>query len=89
MKLWRERNPNYFKYDESKGLVWLDAQRKRSKIWREKNPEKVRQYRQVHNEEYREYMKAYMRQYRERKREIIPPKAPENQSAPPNGTPPA
>ena len=68
MKLWRQRNPSYFKYDESKGLVWLETQRKRSKTWREKNPEKVRTYRQTHSLEYRQYMKEYMRQYRDRKK---------------------
>ncbi len=78
MKVWRERNPNYFKYDESKGLVWLETQRRRSKIWREKNPDKVRAYRQAHNEEYRQYMREYMRQYREKKKVVSPePPSPE------------
>ena len=67
MKVWREKNPNYFKYDESKGPGWLDTQRKRSKLWREKNPDKVRAYRQAHNEEYRNYMREYMRKYRQTK----------------------
>lgn len=69
MRQWRERNPQYFKYDESKGLVWLETQRNRSRVWRERNPDKVRQYRQTHNAAYREYMKEYMRRYRERKKE--------------------
>lgn len=68
MRLWRERNPNYFKYDESKSLVWLEAQRRRSKLWREKNPDKVRSYRVAHSEEYRQYMREYMRAYREKKK---------------------
>ena len=68
MRLWRERNPNYFKYDESKGEAWLEMQRRRSKLWREKNPDKVRLYRQAHSSEYREYMRDYMRRYREKKR---------------------
>ena len=72
MKLWREKNPNYFKYDESKGLDWLEAQRKRSKLWREKNPDKVRSYRMMHSADYRQYMREYMRQYREKKRQILP-----------------
>ena len=67
MKLWREKNPNYFKYDESKGPVWLETQRRRSKLWREKNPDKVHSYRQAHTAEYRQYMKEYMRRYREKK----------------------
>lgn len=73
MRMWRERNPNYFKYDESKGAEWLQTQRRRSKLWREKNPEKVKIYRENHLPEYREYMREYMRRYRERKRSLEPP----------------
>ena len=68
MRQWREKHPNYFKYDESKGLAWLETQRKRSKLWREKNPEKIRSYRLAHSEEYRKYMREYMRTYREKKK---------------------
>ena len=71
MKLWRERNPNYFKYDESKGPDWLNAQRERSRQWRQRNPEKIRQYRQTHIEVYREYMRDYMRRYRQRKKDSV------------------
>lgn len=67
MKDWRQKNPNYFKYDESKDPGWLETQRKRSKMWREKNPDKVRAYRQAHSEEYRSYMRDYMRKYRQSK----------------------
>ena len=67
MRSWRKKNPNYFKYDESKGLEWLELQRRRSKVWRDKNPEKVRSYRAAHSQEYRQYMRGYMRQYRQRK----------------------
>ncbi len=66
MRLWREKNPNYFKYDESKGAEWIQIQRKRSKEWRQKNPDKVRSYRSAHLEEYRSYMREYMRSYREK-----------------------
>ena len=69
MRLWRTKNPNYFKYDESKGAAWIETQRRRSKLWREKNPDKVRSYRQAHSEEYRSYMRDYMRKYRQRKGE--------------------
>ena len=68
MRVWREQHPSYFKYDESKGSEWLDAQRKRSKDWRQRNPEKVRSYRQMHHEEYRLYMRDYMRRYRDKKK---------------------
>ena len=67
MTVWREKNPNYFKYDESKEPGWIETQRKRSKLWREKNPDKVRAYRQAHSEEYRNYMREYMRKYRQSK----------------------
>lgn len=67
MRVWRERNPNYFKYDESKGAAWIENQRKRSRVWRQNNPEKIRSYRQAHMEEYRVYMREYMRKYREKK----------------------
>ncbi|MBI4432275.1 MAG: hypothetical protein HY592_02180 [Candidatus Omnitrophica bacterium] len=70
MRGWRQKNPNYFRYDESKGLVWLETQRKRSRQWREKNPDKVRQYRQAHSSQYRQYMREYMRQYRQSKKKL-------------------
>lgn len=76
MRVWRERNPNYFKYDESKGIAWLEVQRKRSKVWREKNPDKVRAYRQAHGEEYRRYMREYMRTYRLSKKKPAAPSPP-------------
>ena len=78
MRLWREKNPNYFKYDESKGLVWLQTQRKRSKIWREQNQDKVRSYRLAHSEQYRQYMRQYMKQYREKKKTTPPSPPAEN-----------
>ncbi len=85
MRVWREKNPNYFKYDESKGMEWLHIQRQRSKVWREKNPDKVKVYRQTHLSEYREYMREYMRQYREKKKMLDAPPAPPAQD---NNTPP-
>ena len=78
MRMWREQHPQYFKYDESKGIEWLESQRKRSKLWRQRNPDKVRSYRQGHNEEYRHYMRDYMRRYREKG------KTPEDQPPPEN-----
>ncbi len=84
MSEWRKRNPNYFKYDESKGMQWLENQRKRSKQWREKNPDKVRSYRQAHSQEYRTYMRDYMRRYRERKKTETPPSGPAAMPTEPN-----
>src|SRR3989338_2718492 len=81
MRSWRKKNPNYFKYDESKGLQWLELQRKRSKLWRDKNPDKVRSYRVAHNQEYRHYMRDYMRQYRQKqKSEPASPATPQDKS---------
>ena len=83
MRVWREKNPNYFKYDETKGKDWIDTQRKRSKEWRQNNPDKVRSYRSAHLEEYRRYMREYMRSYREKKKKSVEPTSPE----PPSDTP--
>jgi hypothetical protein len=84
MKLWRKKNPNYFKYDESKGVEWLQLQRQRSKQWRDKNPGKVRSYRLAHSQEYRQYMRTYMRQYRQKRKDAsaVPSPSPENPSTP-------
>ena len=75
MKLWRQKYPNYFKYDESKGPEWVAEQRRRSKVWREKNPDKVRAYRVAHTSEYRAYMREYMKQYREKRKSSQAPEA--------------
>ena len=84
MKGWRERNPNYFKYDESKGVEWLQLQRQRSKLWRDKNPTKVRSYRAAHSQEYRQYMRTYMRQYSQKQKgaSSVPSPAPETPNSP-------
>lgn len=68
MKEWREKHPDYFKYDESKGEEWLKTQRERSRQWRQRNPDKIRTYRQTHLDDYRNYMREYMKKYRDRKR---------------------
>ena len=82
MKTWREKNPNYFKYDESKGVNWIETQRKRSRLWRQSNPEKIKSYRQSHLDEYRAYMREYMRQYREKKKPAAPPQGPVSSETP-------
>ena len=85
MRVWREKNPNYFKYDESKGMEWLQTQRRRSKVWREKNPDKVKVYRQTHLTEYREYMREYMHRYRQKKKMLeAPPASGEGNTNTPN-----
>ena len=87
MRVWREKNPNYFKYDESKGMEWLETQRRRSKIWRQNNPDKVKVYRQTHLSEYRGYMRDYMRRYRERKKMLeSPPSSSAQNNIPPLAT---
>ncbi len=68
MKRWRDSHPNYFRYEESKGIEWLETQRKRAKAWREKNGDKLKAYRQAHSQEYRDYMRDYMRRYRQKQR---------------------
>ncbi|OGW80603.1 MAG: hypothetical protein A3C47_06355 [Omnitrophica bacterium RIFCSPHIGHO2_02_FULL_51_18] len=68
MRQWREKNPSYFKYDESKGIQWLEIQRRRSREWRQRNPDKVRAYRQTHEDEYRRYMREYMQRYRQKQK---------------------
>ena len=68
MKEWRSAHPDYFKYDESKGESWLQAQRERSRSWRQNNPDKIRSYRQRHIDEYRGYMREYMRRYRQKRK---------------------
>ena len=68
MKQWRQSHPNYFKFDETKPVEWIQKQRERSKQWRQSNPDKVRAYRQIHLEDYRQYMRDYMRQYRQSKK---------------------
>ena len=83
MAAWRQKNPNYFKYDESKGPLWLETQRRRSKQWRQKNPDKIKIYRQNHQEQYRSYMRDYMRQYRQKTKPTAPPQAPEAPSTTP------
>ena len=84
MKVWRKKNPNYFKYDESKGMEWLQLQRQRSKLWRDNNPNKVRSYRLAHSQEYRQYMRTYMRQYRQKRKgaSTVPSPSPENPNSP-------
>lgn len=88
MKEWREKHPDYFKYDESKGEEWLRTQRDRSKQWRQRNPDKIRAYRQTHLDEYRNYMREYMKKYRDRKRaQNARPDGPSAGSAPASGDP--
>ena len=72
MRQWRDKNPNYFKYDESKGIQWLETQRRRSQEWRQRNPDKVRAYRQAHEDEDRRYMREYMQRYRQKQKTQSP-----------------
>lgn len=89
MKEWREKHPDYFKYDESKGEEWLKTQRDRSRQWRQRNPDKIREYRQTHLEDYRNYMRDYMKKYRDRKRsQGAGPRPPASGPSNPPSTPP-
>ncbi|MFH1846369.1 MAG: hypothetical protein ABH869_02300 [Candidatus Omnitrophota bacterium] len=69
MKVWREANPNYFKYKESQDKSWKQACRERSLDWRRKHKEYLQLYREANKERHREYMRDYMRKYRQRKKE--------------------
>jgi len=69
MKVWREANPNYFKYKESHDKSWKQACRERSLNWRRKHKEYLQLYREANKKRHREYMKEYMRKYRQKKRE--------------------
>lgn len=68
MKVWREANPNYFKYKESQDRSWKQACRERSLDWRRKHKEYLQLYREANKERHREYMRDYMRKYRQRKK---------------------
>jgi len=69
MKMWRESNPNYFKYKESQDKSWKQACRERSLDWRRKHKEYLQLYREANKERHREYMRDYMRKYRQRKKQ--------------------
>lgn len=68
MQKWREKNPNYFKYKESKDKSWKKACRERALEWRRNHKEYLRLYREANKERHREYMREYMRKYRARKK---------------------
>jgi len=87
MRQWRQRNPNYFKYDlAAKGQEWINTQRERSRLWRERHPEKIKAYRQSHMDKYRQYMREYMRRYRQRKKETPAAPSPSPQPTSSGGT---
>ena len=67
MKKWRQRNPNYFKYKETKDSSWKSTCKQRSLDWRETHHDYLKLYREAHRERHRTYMREYMRAYREKK----------------------
>jgi len=67
MAKWRGRNPNYFRYKETRDSSWRDTCRSRSLEWRKKHKEYLKLYRDAHKERHRNYMRDYMREYRKRK----------------------
>ncbi|MEA3305205.1 MAG: hypothetical protein U9R52_00140 [Candidatus Omnitrophota bacterium] len=69
MKIWRSKNPDYFKYKEMKDVKWKDACRERARHWRLNHLEYLKLYRQEHREAHKEYMRKYMRDYRKKKKE--------------------
>ena len=67
MKMWRERNPLYFKYKEARDSSWKETCRQRSLEWRKRHQEYLKLYREEHRERHRKYMRDYMRQYRKKR----------------------
>ena len=80
MKIWRDDNPNYFKYKESQDKSWKQACRERSLDWRRKHKEYLQLYREANKERHREYMREYMRVYRQRKKEQESEKDPQDEN---------
>ncbi|MFH1996815.1 MAG: hypothetical protein ABIJ27_07490 [Candidatus Omnitrophota bacterium] len=81
MKRWREGNPNYFKYKESKDRSWKETCKQRSLEWRKKHLDYLKLYREEHRSRHRAYMREYMREYRKKKRADFqqpPPKSGSN-----------
>ena len=70
MKAWRDRNPNYFKYKESRDSSWKETCRQRSLNWRKSHNDYLKLYREEHRERHREYMRKYMRDYRKKNKVI-------------------
>jgi len=69
MKVWREANPNYFKYKETQDSSWKETCRERSLSWRHRHKEYLQLYREANKKRHRDYMRDYMRQYRKKKKE--------------------
>jgi hypothetical protein len=60
LKLWREKNPDYFKFTEHE-LSWRVLSRQRSQAWKQHHKRKVKLYRKQKKEYIRNYMREYMR----------------------------
>lgn len=71
MAEWRKRNPDYFRYKETRDKTWKEACRQRSLEWRRRHKEYLKLYREAHKSRHREYMREYMRKYRERKKLVM------------------
>ena len=67
MAIWRNRNPNYFKYKEAEDASWKETCRHRSLAWRKKHKEYLKLYREAHKKRHRDYMRDYMRDYRKKR----------------------
>ena len=70
MKKWRGKNPNYFRYKETRDKSWKETCRQRSLEWRKKHQEYLKLYRDAHRARHREYMRDYMRKYRKKVKKI-------------------
>lgn len=87
MKIWRDKNPNYFKYKEVTDSRWKESCRERARKWRQNHLEYLKLYRQEHKDQHREYMRNYMREYRRKKRGSQTELGPSEGQAAPPGTP--
>lgn len=64
MKTWRQRNPHYFKQDDTRNLYWRETYKSRIRKWRKEHPEYFKKYREKYKDRHTEYMREYMRRYR-------------------------
>ena len=69
MGKWRQRNPEYFNYRQTKDTSWKQTCRERALSWRRRHIEYLHLYRQQHKEDHRAYMREYMREWRKRRKE--------------------
>ncbi|MCX7927236.1 MAG: hypothetical protein N2606_03770 [Candidatus Omnitrophica bacterium] len=68
MKIWRQKNPDYFK-SLGQEKQWREVKARYHKLWGGKNKEYLKKYAEAHRAERSEYMRNYMRRYRQNKKQ--------------------